>query len=409
MNLSSQNINPVIGLNLRPRGDSRTSSSTTTSADISPNHVNHSSRKHAAKILKYFNKLRRKGQLCDVVLNVQNKKFYCHRGVLAACSPYFHAMFTEDSLGDDQEEIFISDMEGDAIEAVLDYMYTSNIKIDESNVHALFPVANLMQLDAILDICTHYLKDQLTISNCLSVYSYADNHSCSDLYQTTLAYIREHFTEIIEQGEFLILSINQLACILASGDLNIPNEEFVYQAVMNWVKYDIQERRDQFHQALQYVGLSFLNPQYLVNIVSQDPLIRYNENCRDLVDRAKNILLLPDRRDGMYTIPRSPKPSRRQESTRSTGNAINTKASTYIIGGWSYGKADNTVERCYTSCSDWKIVSKMNKRRYGVGAAVLDNNIFVVGGHGKYSKSRYVKHHSYCFSFTHFSRLLQTR
>ena len=384
--LSSQNINPVIGLNARPRNDSRTSSSTTTSADINSSHINHSSRKHAAKILKYFNKLRRKGQLCDVVLNVQDKKFYCHRGILAACSPYFHAMFTEDTLGDDQEEIFISNMEAEAIEAILDYMYTSTIKIDESNVNSLFPVANLLGLNDVLDICAHFLKDQLTISNCQTVLNYAENHSCSDLYQTTIAYIREHFTDIVEQGEFLLLSINQLASLLASGDLNIPNEEFVYQAVMTWVKHDIYERRDQFHQALQYVGLSYLNPQFLVTVVSQDPLIKYNENCRDLVDRAKNILLLPDRRDGMYTNSKSPKPSRRQQSTPSSGNPINTKNSTYIIGGWSYGKADNTMERCSAGCSDWKIVSKMNKRRCGVGAAVLDNNIFVVGGHGKCDK-----------------------
>jgi hypothetical protein len=52
-----------------------------------------------------------------------------------------------------------------------------------------------------------------------------------------------------------------------------------------------------------------MNARFLVNTVSSDPLIRSDEACRDLIDEAKNYLLLPQERlnmQGPRTRPRKP-------------------------------------------------------------------------------------------------------
>ncbi len=49
---------------------------------------------HYLRILQGLNKQRQMGLLCDVTLIVGDTEFPCHRNVLAACSPYFMAMFT---------------------------------------------------------------------------------------------------------------------------------------------------------------------------------------------------------------------------------------------------------------------------------------------------------------------------
>jgi kelch-like protein 20 len=48
----------------------------------------------------------------------------------------------------------------------------------------------------------------------------------------------------MESEEFMLLPINQLVDIISSDELNVRTEEQVYMAVMGWVKYNIQERRE---------------------------------------------------------------------------------------------------------------------------------------------------------------------
>lgn len=47
----------------------------------------------------------------------------------------------------------------------------------------------------------------------------------------------------MESEEFMLLPVNQLVDIISSDELNVRNEEQVYNACMGWVKYNIQERR----------------------------------------------------------------------------------------------------------------------------------------------------------------------
>jgi hypothetical protein len=53
---------------------------------------------HALTVLHGLNEQRKSNTLCDVIICVEGEKFACHRNILAACSPYFLAMFTGDEL-----------------------------------------------------------------------------------------------------------------------------------------------------------------------------------------------------------------------------------------------------------------------------------------------------------------------
>lgn len=81
--------------------------------------------------------------------------------------------------------------------------------------------------------------------------------------------------------------------IISSDELNVKCEDQVYNAIMSWVKYNVAERRQHLAHVLPHVRLSQLNAKFLVGTVGADLLVKSDEACRDLVDEAKNYLLLP--------------------------------------------------------------------------------------------------------------------
>lgn len=53
---------------------------------------------HALTVLHGLNEQRKSNTLCDVIICVEGEQFPCHRNILAACSPYFLAMFTGEAI-----------------------------------------------------------------------------------------------------------------------------------------------------------------------------------------------------------------------------------------------------------------------------------------------------------------------
>ena len=98
----------------------------------SPNQLVHKSSSHPKNLLESLNLLRCRQELCDVVLEVGSKRIYAHRVVLAACSPYFHAMFTGELQESKQTEVEIKDIDEHAMEILVEFAYASHIVIDES-------------------------------------------------------------------------------------------------------------------------------------------------------------------------------------------------------------------------------------------------------------------------------------
>ncbi|KPP67528.1 kelch-like protein 20-like [Scleropages formosus] len=329
--------------------------------------------KHPRQTLEVINLLRKHRELCDVVLVVGAKKIYAHRVILSACSPYFRAMFTGELAESRQTEVVIRDIDERAMELLIDFAYTSQVTVEEGNVQTLLPAACLLQLAEIQEACCEFLKRQLDPSNCLGIRAFADTHSCRELLRIADKFTQHNFQEVMESEEFMLLPANQLIDIISSDELNVRSEEQVFNAVMAWVKYSIQERRPQLPQVLQHVRLPLLSPKFLVGTVGSDPLIKSDEECR----QERPLM------QGPRTRPRKP---------------IRCGEVLFAVGGWCSGDAISSVERYDPQTNEWRMVASMSKRRCGVGVSVLDDLLYAVGGHDGSSYLNSVESHYGAYS-----------
>ena len=143
-------------------------------------------------------------------------------------------MFTGELAESRQTEVTIRDIDETAMELLIDFCYTSNITVEESNVQTLLPAACLLHLAEIQDVCCEFLKRQLDPSNCLGIRAFADTHACRDLLRSADKFTQNNFQEVL----FKRLSSYHLIRLIKSGMRSFRVQELAAPTVMvivhNW-------------------------------------------------------------------------------------------------------------------------------------------------------------------------------
>jgi len=83
-------------------------------------------------------------------------------------------------------------------------------------------------------------------------------HTMNELNDVLL---QEHFVDVIRNQEFLLLPVDEISKLLASDDLNVPNEETIFHAMILWAKADPVTRKLHLARLLNHVKLPLLTPQ----------------------------------------------------------------------------------------------------------------------------------------------------
>ncbi|XP_025837094.1 ring canal kelch homolog [Agrilus planipennis] len=322
---------------------------------------------HTHRAFDVISSLRKKNLLCDVTLIADNVEIPAHRIVLAACSPYFYAMFTsfEESK---QDRVTLQGVDHQALSLLLDYVYTSEVQVTEENVQMLLPAANLLQLTDVRDACCDFLQAQLHPTNCLGIRAFADLHSCLDLLSNAETYIEQHFPEVVECEEFLTLSHQQVSKLISSDHLTVPTEEKVFECVISWVQHDLENRRQYLAILMEHVRLPLMSQDYLVQRVEEEPLLKSDLQCKDYIIEALKYHLLKGDTKTCFKTPRT-KPRQ----------PVGLPKVLLVVGGQA-PKAIRSVE-CYDFKEEkWYQVAEMPSRRCRAGLAVISGKVYAVGG-----------------------------
>ncbi|CAN8004496.1 unnamed protein product, partial [Ixodes hexagonus] len=409
--------NPDDSPNSEDKMDLTESFSSLSCTGIEHDEYNFSDKKHSDHMLAGLNTLRSSGSFCDVQLCVEEVEYPCHRVVLAACSPYFKAMFSNEMAERTQNRVVLNGVEADTLRDLLEYAYTSKITITRTNVQSLLSAANLLDIGPIRETCCSFLEHHMDEGNCLGIHTFAEIHSCTDLQEKARDFACFYFAQVMRQDEFLLISANKLVEFISSDALMVEKEELVFEGVLSWYNHSPNTRKEDFERIMEHVRLPLVSPYYLNDSVATVPVVSQSPKCRELLEEAKTYHLLPDRRrerQHRRMVPRG-QPSMMEVavlvggedekvvlrnvdcyifSTNSWlslsslpfavskhGVATTGQNFLFMVGGeYPDGSVSKATWRFDPAINVWNEMAPMENARSELGVAVLDGFVYAIGG-----------------------------
>ena len=155
-----------------------------------------------------------------------------HKLVLSICSPVFFAMFCG-KMAEKSDTIDLPDCEYEGVLEMLRYLYSEEVKLNESNVMQVLYVAKKYILSSLGDECIDFLKRNLDPANVFCVLSHAQRYDEKSLVDQCWKMIDRKTKEVLKSEGFLIIERLLLEATVKRDTLSVTEVE-LFKAVDLW-------------------------------------------------------------------------------------------------------------------------------------------------------------------------------
>nr|KAF6387194.1 kelch like family member 8 [Myotis myotis] len=320
------------------------------------------------------------GELCDVTLKVGSKLISCHKLVLACVIPYFRAMFLSEMAEAKQTVIEIRDFDGDAIEDLVKFVYSSRLTLTVDNVQPLLYAACILQVELVARACCEYMKLHFHPSNCLAVrlpllpvdflmgvvakeQIVKQNLKCRDLLDEARNYHLHLSSRAVPDFEYSVRTTPRkhtagvLFCVGGRGGSGDPFRSIECYSI---------------NKNSWFFGPEMNSRRRHVGVISVEGKV-YAVGGHDGNEHLGSMEMF-DPLNNKWMMKASMNTKRRGIALASLGGPI------YAIGGLDDNTCFNYVERYDIECDQWSTVAPMITPRGGVGSVALVNHVYAVGG-----------------------------
>ncbi|XP_041913989.1 influenza virus NS1A-binding protein homolog A [Alosa sapidissima] len=199
-----------------------------------------------------MNALRKSGQFCDVRLQVCGHELMAHRAVLACCSPYLFEIFNSDTEPHGVAHVKFEDLDPQAVEVLLNYAYTAQLKADKELVKEVYSAAKRLKMERVKQICGDYLLSKMDAQSAISYRHFASGMGDTRLLGKIDGFIQENLLEVSEQEDFLKLPRLKLEVML-EDNLMLPSNGKLYSKVISWVQRSLWENGEPLERLMEEV------------------------------------------------------------------------------------------------------------------------------------------------------------
>ncbi len=235
---------------------------------------------------KDMRKLFQQETLSDIMLMAEGQSIACHKFLLAAASEYFYNRLVVEPESVEHNLLELKDISFPALKVIISYIYTGHINITVENARDVFPALKVLKLKSACKLSEEFLQDAINPGNCVSLYRMATEQKAKVLKANAEEVMINNFQEVVCSAEFLDMSIEELERYIQNDNIDIPNEDVVFGAVVSWFAHKSEElRKFDFSRVIKHVRLRYCTSHYLTHVVAHEPLMD-NLACQKLIVAA---------------------------------------------------------------------------------------------------------------------------
>lgn len=163
---------------------------------------------------------------------------------------------------------------------VLEFMRCGSVMITRKNAVYLLEAADYLLLSSLKKFVERFLERELTASNCVSTYYYAEKYRCKDLMVISRNFFFANFAAVAQSQEFLNLESHQVERWICSDKIgDSTREDDVFKVIIQWIEQSKSERKGNFQELFDHVRLRFMSRDYLRRHVVTNDLVKENPSC----------------------------------------------------------------------------------------------------------------------------------
>ena len=156
------------------------------------------SRPAPKKIFSIGKKLLMAPSTFDLAIICESKNFECHKAVLCCVSNVFEAMFSHLKTTEAQSgEVKIDDIQANTMKTLLDFLYNGEVQESKMINTALLRAAHKYNIHELLEYCTEYLKQNVSVENATDVLVSAHLADQKDLFDIVSKFAFENHGKLV--------------------------------------------------------------------------------------------------------------------------------------------------------------------------------------------------------------------
>ena len=241
-----------------------------------------------ANLLEYASKNRNDGFFNDVTIFAGNEMIPANRLVLSCHSKYFEGM-----LRLTHENLFeIETVDGATMKALIDFIYTGSITIDDQNVENLQKGAECFKINEVKQFCDKFMLEKSKLYDSLALFKTASLNKEVEMKDEVRDYISTHLDELSQTDEFKSLSKVEIIFFISNLEQSRVRKTSIYQAVITWVRHNEETRKTDFFELFRMINLNEIDKDFIKNTILKERLVETNVECQyQAISTLRNLVI----------------------------------------------------------------------------------------------------------------------